>query len=357
MKIALDVTTMRKKEKTGHGYYVAGLLQALKDNGEVEVIECAPAGQRDLNTWKRLIWDQFTLPKMAKKAGADILHTTAFSVPLLYRGKKVATVHDLALKRFPENMKGVSGWFLGRFVPGTFKRADRIIAISDSTKKDIEKFLKLPAEKISVVLNGVSNFYHPSILAEKETALRKFGLGEKKFFLFVGTLEPRKNLSFLIKSLAKILTENPDYKLVLAGKRGWQYEDILEEIKQNNLEKSVIETGYISDEEKRGLYSSALAFCYPSKFEGFGLVVVEAFACGCPVIVAANSSLLEIANGAGVVVPLKEAEWTEAAGEFINKTETYDRYSKLGLARAKDFSWEQAAKATVRVYKDVIKRT
>ncbi|MFA5927107.1 MAG: glycosyltransferase family 1 protein [Patescibacteria group bacterium] len=354
IRVAIDAEPATRSGKTGHGYYVSNLLGALNSTCGVAVLPCSPKRKHDnLNTLKRMVWDQVTLPLMAKRAKADLLHVTAFSVPIFYGGRVVVTIHDLALKHFPENMTGVSGWFLSKFVPWTFKRADRIIAISESTKRDAVKFLGISPDKISVILSGVSDFFTPSDEAEKKMVLDKFGLETNKYFLFVGTLEPRKNLVFLVRALAPILANNPGYKLVLAGKRGWQHEELLSEMRNMSpdIRNAIIETGYITDEEKRGLYSSALTFCYPSRYEGFGLPILEAFACGCPVITADNSSLPEVAGSAGIVIPLKEKDWQEQAERLIADPALRNKFSKLGLERAAEFTWLETAEKTADVYR------
>ena len=355
IRVAIDAQPLQNPQKTGHAYYVEALLDELKILSDLTVMPCLPAQTHDLRTFERLLWDQFLLPRDAKRQRADILCTTAFSVPFTIitgKMKRVAIVHDLSLLRFPQNMRGISGWFLRTFVPHSFSRADRIIAISEATKKDLVELLHIPQQKISVVHSGVDTFFKPLSEGEIKKDLQRFNL-KKPYLLFVGTLEPRKNLPFLISALGALLNES-DMQLILVGKRGWQYEEIFSTIKENGLQDYVLELGYVSQEEKRALYNAAEMFVYPSMYEGFGMPVLEAMACGCPVISADTSSLPEVVGDAGLLLPLDSTDWAVTVKETLNNASVLKNMREKGLSHASKFTWAKTAQSIARIFDEVM---
>jgi len=354
-RIALDTQPLQNPQKTGHAYYVESLLAALKAQNRYEYLECAPAVAHDLRTYERFFWDQIQLPHIARKQKANLLCTTAFSVPNAWasRGmKRVAIIHDIALKRFPQNMKGFSGWFLRQFVTKTFQRADHLIAISEATKKDVVELLHIPAEKITVVHSGVDQFYQPVSVEEQQKVQEHFQL-PKKFLLWVGTLEPRKNIPFLIRSLAPVLKDK-NIPLVLVGKRGWLYEEIFQAIQETGTEHLVRELGYVSNEEKRALYSAASLFVYPSIYEGFGMPILEAQACGCPVLAANTSSLPIVAGNAGILLPLEGKLWEQKVSELLDDQKALATIAQAGLLNVQNFTWEKTAAQVASVFEKVL---
>jgi glycosyltransferase involved in cell wall biosynthesis len=355
--IVLDTQPLHNPQKTGHAYYVEALQKALQELGGHTYIGCEPEINRDLRTHERFLWDQIQLPRMARKQAADILCTTAFSVPsrtLSGSMKRVAIVHDLSLIRFPQNMRGISGWFLRNFVPRSFKRAEHLIAISQTTKQDLVDLLQVPESKISVVHSGVDPFYAPVAAKEAEITSARFGL-KKPFMLFVGTLEPRKNIPFLIRAMASVLKER-DMQLVLVGKKGWQYDEIFSAIETHGLQNHVIELGYVSNEEKRALYSLASMFVYASMYEGFGMPILEAMACGCPVISANTSCLPEVASNAAILLPLDESMWKQEVLKMVDTPTLRAEYSEKGKARAATFTWKRTAEGVKAVFDSLMVR-
>lgn len=347
MRIALDVQAARRSGKTGHGYYVQGLLDGLRGITDVDLVELAPKQDQDLNTVGRFLWDQVRLPKLASAAGADLLHATCFSVPRRGPRAKVATIHDLSLRLFPGNMGGLSGWFLREYVPRTYRRATRVVAVSQATADDAVRLLGLPDRSISVVHEAASPFYVPQV---DPATLSKFALEERRYLLFVGTLEPRKNLPFLIRTLLPILP-SLGVRLVIVGKVGWQSSELFDLVEGR---RDVLFTGYVSDEEKRALYSSCAAFLFPSMYEGFGLPILEAAQCGAPVLVADNSSLPEVLGEGGMVLPIEERAWAEAVQRVISDDVLWHDLRTRAVERARQFSWEKAARETAAVYRQAL---
>lgn len=354
MKIAIDTQTTLG-QKTGFGFYVKNLVEALeKVDSSDEYHKISPGGERDFSTPQRLFWDQVSFPRRAKRAKVDILHQPCFSAPLFFRGKVVVTCHDLISIFFPENLPLASRLFYSKWMPYSYRKADMIIAISEHTKKDIMTLLKIPESKIRVIHSAASKDFKPikspEILAEVQN---KYKTG-KKYFLDVGTIEPRKNLPFLVRAYALAVKKGIRESLVITGKKGWYYEDLFKLVDELKLGKRVIFTGYVEEKDLPALYSGATAFVFPSIYEGFGLPPLEAMACGVPVISSNTSSLPEVVNSAGILLPPKdEVLWAKNLVKISENTKLASTLSQLGLMQAKKFSWEETARKTSLVYKEL----
>jgi len=356
MKIAIDTQTTLG-QKSGFGFYVKDLVDNLKKVApENEYFLIDPGTQTDFTTPQRLIWDQFTFPSRAKKAKVEILHQPCFSAPLFYSGKVVLTIHDLISHYFPQNMPVGSRLYFSKWMPLTYNRADKIIAISENTKKDIMHFLQIPEEKIVVIHSAVGEDFKPvSDLSRIEAIKKKYKTGDK-FILDVGTLEPRKNLPFLVKAYHLALKDGKiSHNLVLTGKKGWYYEGLFELIKDLDLEGKVILPGYVPDNDLPVLYNAADLFAFPSLYEGFGFPPLEALSCGTPVIAANNSSVPEVVGEAGILLDVKnEKVWAENMVRVLSDKALAKELSQKGLERAKSFSWYKTAQETIAVYQEVL---
>ncbi len=355
MRIGIDVQTTLG-QKSGFGFYVKNLVEHLeKIDTKNEYVLIAPEGQRDFNTFQRFFWDQFSFPKKAKQAKVDILHQPCFSAPLFYSGKIVLTIHDLISHYFPQNMPTGSRLYFSKWMPLTYNRAEKIIAISHNTKKDIMSLLKIPEEKIVVIHSAVGDEFRPIENKEKIQEVKaKYKTGEK-FILDVGTLEPRKNLPFLVRAYHLALQEGKiNHNLVLTGKKGWYYESLFDLIKELKLEDRVILPGYVPDEDLPALYNAADLFCFPSLYEGFGFPPLEALSCGTPVIAADNSSIPEVVDNAGILLPIDDEKvWAENIIKVLNNSDLQKELSLKGLAQAKKFSWSKTAAETIAVYESI----
>lgn len=356
MKIAIDIQTTLG-QKVGMGIYVANLIDRLPKidsppAGGNEYLFFAPKTNKDLSVPKRFFWDQFGFPKQAKKEKVDILHQPCFSAPMFYNGKIVVTAHDIITMLFPSKMARASNFFFSRFMPWSYRFADLIIADSNHTKNDIVKHLKIKADKIHVVHLAANSNFKPIEKNNLEKVKNKYQLNFP-YILHVGTLEPRKNLNFLIRAyhLAKEKYKIP-HKLVITGKKGWHYQELFSEVERLNLENEVIFTGYIPDEEMPAIYNLADLFAFPSFYEGFGLPPLEAMSCGAPVVSSNTSSLPEVVGDAGVLLPPKgEKLWAEKMAEVLNNGKLRITMGNKGVEQAKKFSWDKCAKETIEVYK------
>ncbi len=356
MRIGVDIQTTLGR-KTGFGFYVSNLvhhLERIDTKNEYKFFK--PESDQDFSTPQRLIWDQLTVPRMAKRAQVDIFHQPCFSTPVFYRGKVVVTIHDLISVFFGYNIPFWSRQFFAKWMPFTYRFADHLIAVSEHTKQDAIKVLGIPEDKITVIHEAADEVYQ---VIDDQSALqavrKKYNLGNISFILHVGTLEPRKNLQFLVKAFA-IAKKNPDFtaKLVITGKKGWYYEGLFTLVDELKLNEEVIFTGYVEDDDLPALYNAATIFAFPSQYEGFGLPPLEAMASGTPVISSNTSSMPEVIGAAGVLLPPKdEAVWAKALIDLYTDKKELERLRRAGLEQAKKFSWDRCARETIAVYEKV----
>lgn len=288
----------------------------------------------------------------------DVYHSPANIVPLKYEGKFVVTVHDLAIYREPSVFPSRQGFSIKYLVPRSIDKAEKIIAVSRSTKKDVEDFFAVASSKIKVIYEGVDHErFNPNKKTPEDIGyLRQKYKINKEYILFLGTLEPRKNLIRLLEAFYQLLQKKPEiakqYQLVLAGHRGWLCDEIFEEIKNRNLGSSVVVPGYVPGADIPKLYLSSAFFVYPSIYEGFGLPVLEALACGVPVITSNVSSLPEITGDAAVLVDPYDGDGLSVAMEnLLGDEKLREQLSRKGQERAKQFSWEKCARETMEVYR------
>lgn len=288
---------------------------------------------------------------------AEITHFFNYIVPPFVHGKTVVTVHDMVYRAFPETVRGRTKHMLDLGLVKSMRRADRIVTDSEFSKSEIIKYYPEFAEKIRVVPCGVDmQKFHPETDPAKIVQVReKYGLSGQ-YFLYLGTLEPRKNLERLIDAYAAFAKKHEaPAKLVLAGGKGWLYDGIFAKVQKLGLEQQVIFTQYIDSEDMCALMSGALAFTFPSIYEGFGMPPLEAMACGTPVLVSDAASLPEVTGNSAVIV---KADSTESIADGLERLYTDEnlrgRLSAEGLERAKSFSWERSAQMLYEVYAELV---
>ncbi|MBI1821794.1 MAG: glycosyltransferase family 4 protein [Nitrospirae bacterium] len=290
------------------------------------------------------------------KEKIDIVHGPNFRLPGKGTRGNVITIHDLALVKYPEFGKKRFGSGLAFW--RTRKRAlsaDRIVADSQNTLEDIVRFTGSPREKIKVIHLGVDPFYRPEHHQEAFFKIRqKFKFEKEKYVLFAGTIEPRKNVKTLVQAFAKKENIRKTHCLVLAGGAGWKYDELKELILKEKLGKEICVTGYISNDELRILYSHASCFVFPSIYEGFGMPPLEAMACGTPVICSNVSSLPEVVGEAAITLdPFDVDGFSDSIEKIINNKNLRKEMIEKGYQRVKQFSWEETARKTLRVYEDL----
>lgn len=300
-------------------------------------------------------WWTIGLPLYVRESALDLFHGTNYNVPLWNRCRTVVTVHDLSLLMYPETHEMHLVARARRRLPFMVRTATMIITPTESAKRDLCDCLQVAPEKIVAIPEAPRHQFYPAPKSETAAVKRKFNLKDD-FILFVGTIEPRKNLLTLVQALEKIFAHSAFRpQLVIVGKKGWLSEDLFSYIERSAVKEQILFTGYVSDDELRALYSACGVFVYPSLYEGFGLPPLEAMACGAPVVASRISSLVEVVGGAAVLVPPKEPH--SFASEIVKIFENEARrkqLSKQGVDRAAQFSWRRTALSTLDVYRQLI---
>jgi len=292
----------------------------------------------------------------------DVLHSTSYTsrIPVGYKGKLVVTFQDMIMYHAPQylpQMKRIRERTVASLMA---KKADKIIASSNSLKNELDRYLGVAEEKVEVIHSGLDQRFFADSNIDAKKMLEKFGIN-KKYILFLGTLEPSKNITRLLRAFAKLKEKYKnnngkkfEYQLVLAGKKGWLSEEYVQIIKNLGISKDVVFTGYVVGDELVPLFKNSEFFIMPSLYEGFGMTVLEAFATGAPAIVSDVPSLVEIVkDGARLVNPLDIDAITTAMIEFIQNEDIRNEYRKKGLLVARKFDWKNTAKKTLEIYKSL----
>lgn len=299
----------------------------------------------------RILWEQLIQPIELARARPDLLHGLAFALPLAYAGPAVVTVYDLSFIWLPERFPPAQRLYLNAATRWAGRRARRVLAISESTKADLVRSLGVPAGRIDVAYPGVDPRFRPLPPAAVAAFRTRRGLPER-FILYVGTLEPRKNLGTLVAAFAQLRAAQPDLHLVIAGAKGWLYADLFKQVEALQLSSVVHFPGFVPAEELAAWYNTAAVFAYPSSLEGFGLPVAEALACGRPVVTSNVSSLPEAGGAAALLAPPQDADALAAA--LRQALAAGPELGAGGPAQAARFTWSAAAAATAAAYRQAL---
>ncbi len=354
MRIAIDVQSTVGKP-TGIGQYTAKLLAALRHVApEHEYVEIAWGKDPVMRLYNRILWQQGLAPRRAQVAQPELLHIPGFDAPWWKPCPVVLTCHDLIGMLFPQNLPPAARFYWSRWLPFSVRFADAIIADSLATRRDIVRLLAIDEQRIYVVPLGVDQRFRPQNDAEVARIQERYHL-PPKFVLFVGTLEPRKGIDTLIEAFAAVRQSQPALDLVIAGKRGWYWRQLLQRIAALGLEANVHVLDYVPEADLVALYSAATVFALPSRYEGFGLPVLEAMASGAPVITTHSSSLPEVTGDAGLLVPPDDVGALAAAIiAVVDQPNLQVALRERGIERARQFTWERTARATLRIYEQVL---
>lgn len=298
--------------------------------------------------------EQIGFNKLLKAHKLDLMHFTHFNAPIFYRGPYVVTIHDLTLSFFPGKKMG--GWIYRMayhlVISRVTKKAKHILAVSENTKKDLQKILHLPAEKITVIYNGVTEKFGETEPTDRPDMMKKMGLS-KPYFLYTGVWREHKNVVGLIKAFVAFNSEvGEQYELVITGPRNESYPEVPDTIAELSAEDSVHLVGLVSEPDIYALYLNALAYVFPSFYEGFGLPPLEAMQCGTPTIVSSTSCIPEICgeNNALYFDPYDLADMQAKMKQLVSDPTLRQRLVERGKERVKAFSWEKMTREVLEVY-------
>lgn len=366
MRIAFDGTTLTPG-RTGVGYYTEHLLHHLAreveasgdeliviSNQRIDVSQPLPRHVRVHDGSRfplRVAWVQMMAGRLLDDLRADVAHFTNGMVPLGTSAARVVTIHDTSLELYPR-CHPVRRRLVNRPLVSLAARvADLVVAVSQSARRDLMAVHKLPADRITVVHEAAAPLFAPVTEASRRARIRlRYGLPDR-FVLYVGAVEPRKNLARLVRAMAIVRRHGLPHALVCVGPYGWSSRDLYAEVDRLGLREVVYFTGYVPIEDLPAIYSLGELFVFPSIYEGFGLPVVEAMACGTPVVTSNSSSLDEIGAGAAETVDPFDVEALAAIIVALARDpERRHALASRGLARAREFSWSRTAREMLAIY-------
>lgn len=393
MKIGIDARTIRN---SGIGRYVQNICQglaALANNHELTLFVPPGVRREEFSENFHLIPEPAGIYSLGEQLGfrsnivhvaPDIMFFPHYAAPVFKPVRSVSCIHDLIHLLFPGQLPNKAAWFYAKImISAAIHTSDKIVTVSEHTRRDLMKFYPKAADKIKVIYNGVSDIYQPAGATECLRVGKKFHLAGR-YILYVGLQKPHKNLERLLKAFALLLADgqfsigrqrvklgkeqknrlngvHPEasepngLQLVLAGKEEKHSAVLRRLVRDLGLENKVRFLGYVEEADLPGLYTGAEVFVFPSLYEGFGLPPLEAMACGTPVVTSNAASLPEVVGDAGVMVGPTDTEALAAAlAEFCQSAELREKYSAKGKERAKAFSWSRAAMETLTVLESVL---
>lgn len=381
-RIGFDVTAALT-QGGGIGRYTRELIHALVDEGQAYQFRLfsalppeslpvpdslpdaphvhyrpAPINER----WLYRLWYRAHLPVPVQTftGPVDLFHSPDFVLPPV-RGHipTILTVHDLSFVHYPETFPPRLVSYLNSVVPDSISRASHILADSLSTKRDLTTVWEVPDIKVTVLYSGVNERFQPVRDERVLSALRqKYSLGDSPFILTVGTIQPRKNYEMLVRAFGRLDNRLP-HRLVIAGGQGWLFDELLAEIERLGLDERVRLTGFVDDVDLPALYSAADLFAFPSLYEGFGLPLLEAMACGTPVIASNASSLPEVAHqgnqpAAVLLSPTSEQDWTAVMMTLLQDHGARQALVEAGFRQVTRFRWRNSARQLIDLYEELL---
>ncbi len=380
MEIAIDIEPLLSERKSGIGYYGENIIKELQKLGENKyILEFFGLSkyEKKMEKAKKYLYKNtkinvcrycstkmyllltmlIPIPRrLFFKSNPDISFYFNFIVPPFAGGKKVVVVHDMVVKDMPETMSVKNKIIMSLMLGRSLKRADKIVTISEFSKSRIIKHYHVNEGKIAVIPNGVdlARFKQLGECREIKEVKSRYGI-KGKYLLYLGNLEPRKNIENLIeayKKLYKKIDECP--QLVIAGGKGWKNSAMYEKAKSLHHKGKMIFTGYLEDKDVMPLLNGAMVFCFPSKYEGFGLPVLEAMACGTPVLTSKAASMPEVGGECCEYCdPYSVDDIAEKLEILCNNKELRKKFSELGAKRAKEFSWNLSTAKLMEVFKEL----
>jgi len=362
MNIGIDGNEANSKTRVGVGQYAFNLLLELnrqnKDDNYFIYLKNLP--QSDLppenDHWHYLVfgpkflWTKIALPLrlIFSKNKLNLFYSPSHYSPLFSLVPTIPTIHDIGYLKYKDQFTKKDLYQLVNWTESSLKHAKHVVAVSQFTKNELINTYQIPPEKITVIYNGVGSPIKTTPTISKQV-LDKFKI-VNPYFLAVGTLKPNKNYPFLIKAFSNFLKKHPDYQLVIAGKKGWLFEEIDNIIKKLNLANQIVFTDYISETEKWALYENAISLVIPSTYEGFGIPAIESQKVSTPVIASDIPSLREVLHDSAIYInPEKPASLLSAFEKIIDKNERQNLIDK-SLTQADKFTWENSAKNLILLF-------
>lgn len=384
MHIAIDIS-QAIGNRTGLGYYVYNLVKHLALYDEVDkyrlyypacwksfgivrqgirqnILPSQPNFKESILRMPRslfnTLFERGPVPIEIGLGNIDVFHATALSIPRLWKSKLVVTIYDLWPLLYPEQVDFNFRKAFEGFVQKAL-RAERIIVMSESTKRALMQKYSVKPEKIDVIYGGVAKSYGPVNREESLKRVRKKYCLPEKFILSVGLLVPRKNFEKMVEAFALLKNRRKTFKhkLIIAGGKAWSHASICKKIEDLGLQDEVHLIGYVAESDMSALYSAADIFVFPSLYEGFGLPPLEAMACGVPVVASNTSSIPEVVGNAAILVdPYNVCEWADAIEPVVFDDGVKQELRQKGFERVRLFTWEKAALETLRVYQEVYRQ-
>jgi len=372
MRIGINLLPIRKK-LTGVGVYAYNIIAELVkkdknnkyllfvnrenrdvfsfDKDNIQTIEFPISAE---NVFQRIFWEQFLFPFYLKKHQVDLLFSPSVVMPVFSSCKNVVCIHDLTPFHIKRKFNSLRTNYVKIMTKVSARRADKILTVSYNSKIELQKFCNIPLEKISITYNSING----KILSPDLQLWEKFKKEKcipERYILYVGTLEPGKNIINLVRAFKQVkYSDQLDHKLVIAGGKGWLFNDIFKEIRKLKIVNDVIFPDYVPESILGLLYQNAAVSVLPSLYEGFGIPALEAMYFGTPVIVSKVSSLPEVVGDAGKLVnPNDTDEIAEAIKEVILNKSLSDKMIKRGIEQSKKFSWRRSAEIALKVFLEV----
>jgi glycosyltransferase involved in cell wall biosynthesis len=373
MKIAINAILVNN-ESTGVGNYIQCLADGLDRtfeprNTTINIfrrsdVECGAGWRRIQSTavrlaWRsrivRIGWEQCILPGELTR-NYDVLHAPAYVAPVAARVPVVLTVHDTIALEQPDLCSRANGLHYRLLMPSSVRRAARVIVPTKWVRSRVVQRLPEAGKKTVVIHEGVRELFRATPDRNQIDDVRREFRLRGRTILFVGNLEPKKNLGKLLAAFNRLRERFPDVQLVLAGRTGWRARNLVETIRAQRESGCIVMTGYISTERLRALYHAADAFAFPSTVEGFGIPPLEAMACGIPVVTSTAGAIAEVVGDSALTVdPFDVEGLARALGAVLESSSLRSELREKGLARSREFSWDSAAKQTLEVYREAVR--
>lgn len=369
MRIAIDATSIPKKP-VGVGNYLINLVRSLQNLAlEEEILVFAHQWTiplfgltatpririiplKDKSPALRLLWEQTSLPLLLRHYRVNLLHSPHYTIPLLTKCRRVVTVHDLTFFLYPQLHQASKRIFFRTMTTLSNRYADAVITDSENTRQDLLRLLHAPPNKVVTVPLGVGSEFDliqdPLVLSRVK---QEYQL-PKRFFLYVGTLEPRKNISVLIEAFKRYRQTGGDASLVLVGQKGWMVNALIGELQRSTAGSQLRWLEYVPQEDLPAIYNLALALIYPTLYEGFGLPPLEAMACGTPVISSDVGAIREVVGQAGLLFAPSNVDGFAQGMMAVASDSALQRIlTEQGLRRASLYSWKKTAQQTLEIYR------